>query len=468
MITDRRQRIIIVKPDHNVPTKYHSPPLGPLYLASTLREKAAAEVCIIHIPVEEGKYNVLEKKLSDFKPDWVGISALSFESKGLYKTAEIVKKICGNIPVIAGGPHPSFYTIEVMSNPNIDFAVIGEGEITATEIATAIQNGKPLEGIEGIAWRSNGEIKINPRTNYIENLDSLPFPAWDLIDLEKYRHYDRMSRIGSGKYTGILTSRSCPYKCIYCHNLFGKKFRKRSPENVLEEIKILHDKYGVRELEVIDDCFNLDLKRAKKIFDLIIDSGMKLYLMFPNGVRGDNLDEEFISKARKAGVRYMSIAIETASPRLQKLIRKNLDLQKTIRNIELTDKYGIMTLGFFMLGFPTETREELKKTIDFAVHSKLHAANFFAVQPYEGTELGEIAKSMGRKVVQDFDQMYMTSDFVNLTEMSDDELRSARKRAVLRFYLSPSRIWRIARDYPQKWRLFHLLGVLIKRIMLKR
>jgi anaerobic magnesium-protoporphyrin IX monomethyl ester cyclase len=462
------QRVLLFKPYHNVPTQYYAPPLGAMYLASYLRRRGDVDVRIIHPPAVNMTYDEAGRQIRDFKPDWVGISALSFESKGLFRLAAAAKEVRKDLPVVAGGPHASFYTREVMADPNIDYVVLGEGELAADELSAALRKGGPVGQIDGLAWREGGELRLSPQKRFVEDLDALPFPAWDLVDLSAYRYYERMSRIGRGSYMGIFTSRACPYHCIYCHRMFGKGFRKRSPANVMAEIRALHDAHGVREIEIIDDCFNLDLARSKAIFDLIIESGLKLRLMFPNGLRGDNLDEEFMIKGRRAGVTSMHIAVETASPRLQKMTRKNLDLEKTRRSIELARKHGIITLGFFMLGFPTETKEELEMTVDYAVRSKLHAVNFFAVQPFEGTDLADMARQQGKPVFSDFEQMYMSGGFINLTDLPDGELKRIRQMGVLRFYASPSRIWSIVRDYPHKSQLPHLLFVLAKRLMLKR
>jgi anaerobic magnesium-protoporphyrin IX monomethyl ester cyclase len=189
--------------------------------------------------------------------------------------------------------------------------------------------------------------------------------------------------------------------------------------------------------------------------------------MFPNGVRGDHLDEEFMIKGRAAGVTAMSFGIETASPRLQELLHKKLDLEKVSQSIALARKHGIMTLGFFMLGFPTETAEELAMTIDFAARSELHAVNFFAVTPFAGTELAEWAVREGKSVACDFDNPFMSGSFTNLTDLPDRELKRIRQRGVLRFYANPSRIWSLLRDYPDKRELPRLLGVLLKRLTLK-
>jgi anaerobic magnesium-protoporphyrin IX monomethyl ester cyclase len=308
---------------------------------------------------------------------------------------------------------------------------------------------------------------MNPRQRYIEDLDAMPFPAWDLIDIPRYRDFGRMSRCGIGNYMPIFTTRACPFQCLYCHQMFGKSFRTRSPENVLTEIRTLYEKHNIRELEIIDDIFNGDLPRAKRIFDMIIESGMDIRFTLPNGIRGDYADEEFFVKARQAGGVFMAFAIETATPRLQKMLLKNINLEKIRHNITLARKHGIFCLGFFMLGFPTETREEIQDTVDFAVNSDLHAAHLFIVNPYKGTELAKLAEDMGKPIFNEFDNNYLTPGFTNLTDLPDKDLNRIRRRGLMRFWLKPSRVWAIIRDYPQKSQLPLLLKVLVNRLMLR-
>jgi len=442
-------------------------PLGLLYLASYIRRHGDVDVRVIDMAPDRMRYDDLPEQIRSCRPDLIGVSALTFESQGLHRIAAIARGIDPGITVTAGGAHPTAYTREVMQDRNIDFAVLGEGELTLDALLRALRTGAPAAGIDGLASRLNGEVRTVPRRRYVRDLDSLPFPAWDLIDLSRYRSFDRMSRCGTGRYMVLFSTRGCPFECLYCHKVFGKEFRKRSPENVLAEIRALYTRHGVREFEVVDDIFNCDLPRAKRIFQMIADSGMDITLTFPNGVRGDRLDDEFLAKARRAGTVFMSFAVETATPRLQKMLRKNIDLQKISRNIALARKNGIMCLGFFMLGFPTETREELQATIDFAVRSDLHAATMFVVNPFEGTGLADLARTMGKPVLSSFDENYLTRGCTNMTDLPDRELLRIRRKGLLRFWLRPSRIAALVRDYPCPSRLPALLGVLLRRMLFR-
>jgi radical SAM superfamily enzyme YgiQ (UPF0313 family) len=462
-----KQRVLLIRPYRNKTTTCLMPPLGMMYLAAYLRRRGNVQVRIIDMAPAKMAYEEVGAEIRGFRPDWVGISALTFESDGMHRMASIAKEVRPDLPVVVGGPHPSAYTDQVMADKHIDYAVIGEGELTADDLSQALHNCSAVDRIDGLVWREDGAVRINPRERYIEDLDAMPFPAWDLIDIHRYRMFDRMSRSGMGDYMVIFTTRACPFKCIYCHKMFGKGFRRRSPESVLAEIRELHDRHGIREFEIIDDIFNCDLPRAKRIFDMIAESGMKISFTFPNGIRGDHADEEFFIKARRAGAVFMAFAVETATPRLQEMLRKNIHLERIERNIALARKHGIFCLGFFMLGFPSETQKELQATVNFAVRSKLHAAHLFIVNPYEGTELAKLAEQMGKPVFNNFDNNYLTPGFTNLTDLPDKELNRIRRWGLMRFWLKPSRVWAIIRDYPYKSQLPYLVTILVKRLMLK-
>jgi anaerobic magnesium-protoporphyrin IX monomethyl ester cyclase len=293
----------------------------------------------------------------------------------------------------------------------------------------------------------------------------LPMPAYDLIPIKAYGNFARMSRTGSGKYMCIFSSRGCPYHCIYCHNIFGKMFRWRSAENLFNEIKHLYDTYKISDFEIMDDIFNLDRNRLIEFCDLIINSGMKVTFAFPNGLRGDILDELQLSKLRQAGTIFIAFAIETGSPRLQKLIKKNIQLEKIKRNIEIAHSLRIHTHGFFMIGFPGETLEEMKMTVDFLVSSKLHTFGMFAVMPFENTELAAIAKEMGHLPVSNFSMNYHSKEFLNLTDVPSRKVNRVRRQALLRFYLNPSRLFTFARDFPNKRGLCKLCILFFRRLL---
>ena len=202
-------------------------------------------------------------------------------------------------------------------------------------------------------------------------------PDWDAIDIGEYTKNYSFSEMNNSRYMPLFTSRGCPFKCNYCHNNFGKAFRFRSPKNVVDEIEILVKKYKVNRFEVFDDIFNFKKDRVLEICREIKSRNLKIKLAFPNAVRGDILDEEVIDALKMAGTDYLYFAIETATPSLQKKIKKHINLKRIKKNIDYAVKKRIYCGGFFMLGFPGETREQIMDTISFALDLKIHQAAFF-------------------------------------------------------------------------------------------
>ena len=265
-----------------------------------------------------------------------------------------------NTPVLLGGPHPTAYPEKAVQIPGVDYLVVGEGEIAAGQLIECLLNQRDVSDIKGIVYKKDNRIFSTGRGNIIEDLNNLPMPAYDLIPIEEYGNFARMSRTGLGNYMCIFSSRGCPYRCIYCHNIFGKVFRCRSAENLFNEIKHLYDTYKIRDFEIMDDIFNLDRERLIDFCDRIINSGMKVTFAFPNGLRGDILDRQQLIKLRQAGTIFIAFAIETGSPRMQKLIKKNIQLDKIKQNIEIAHSLRIHPHGFSMIGFPGETLEEMQ------------------------------------------------------------------------------------------------------------
>ena len=431
-------------------------------IAAYLRGNYQYDVKIEDIRVKgNGRFD-LESAIRTYAPDVVGISALTHESDAVSWIAECVKRVNANTPVLLGGPHATAYPEKAIQIPGIDYLIVGEGEIAAGQLIECLLNQRDVSDIKGIVYKKDNRVFSTGRGNIVEDLNGLPMPAYDLIPIEAYGNFARMSRTGLGNYMCIFSSRGCPYRCIYCHNIFGKVFRCRSAENLFNEIKHLYDTYKIREFEIMDDIFNLDRERLIDFCDRIINSGMKVTFAFPNGLRGDILDRQQLIKLRQAGTIFIAFAIETGSPRLQKLIKKNIQLDKIKQNIEIAHSLRIHPHGFSMIGFPGETLEEMQMTVDFLVSSKLHSFAMFAVIPFESTELAEIAKEMDHLPLSDLSMNYWSKEFLNLTDVPSREVNRIRRQALLRFYLNPSRLFYFARDFPHK-RSFGKLFILFFR-----
>ncbi len=428
-------------------------PLGLMYLASSLREhRPDIQMKIIDVRLPEYNFERLAADLAAFEPDLVAISALSVELANAEQIARIAKSHAPETIVAIGGPHPSSDPKGTLENRDFDFAAIGEGEITFCELVDALeQERSDFSGILGLAWRPNPEeVTVNLPRPFIQDVGSIPRPAWDLVDHEAYwQNWSMANHVSKyHKYANLFTSRACPYRCTYCHDLFGKGFRGMSPEQTVDEMEWLQETLGVTHFEIVDDIFNANLKRAKAICRLMIERGIEAQLFFPNGLRTDMLDKELIGLLKQAGTHHISVAVETVTPRIQKEIKKFIKLDRIWENINECRRVGINTRGFFMIGFPGETKEEIRATIEWACRSQLTNAFFFIVIPFKGTELYREQEQKVHEMSIDYSSIdYWTTSY-NLSEVSQSRLKWLQRYAQLRFYGNPARLWRIFQATP--------------------
>jgi radical SAM superfamily enzyme YgiQ (UPF0313 family) len=455
-------RILLIKPNSSAEFTQVVPPLGLMYLSAFLKNAGYKNVSILHMDAKSLKRDDLIKMLPELKPDVVGFSALTSESNSMHSLAKEIKGFSPEIITIAGGPYPTAYAADCLDNSAIDIVVRGEGEITLLETIRALENKIPFKDLLGISYKDNGAIIHNGSRDFIQDLDMLPLPDWDSIDIESYKYFVPQSPLMyRRKYMTIFTSRGCPFHCAYCHNILGKTFRCHSAERVFKEISILYERYGIRHIAIIDDIFNWDRKRSIDIMRMLSESGMKLVIHFSNGIKGDLLDEEQIQVFAKAGLSYTSVAIETGSPRMQKVIKKGVNFEKIKDRIALLVKYKIFVNGYFIIGLPGETFKEVIMTIMFACRSKLHTASFFVYHGYKGTELGDSLPDDLIKKVQNSTSIYTSaSNFVNCSSMPKSLLVILRQLANILFYFNPFRIYRILKDLPD----YSSFWILVKNV----
>jgi anaerobic magnesium-protoporphyrin IX monomethyl ester cyclase len=440
-----------------------SPPLGPLAIASyTKLRRPGDEIRFIDLRFQPQEQ--FDRLVSEWRPDVVGISALTIECQHAARLAARSKALRPESKVVLGGPHPTAYVERAAQDPNVDVTVLHEGEETFVELLGALERGEDLSGVKGIAFRGpGGRVVRTPERPYIDDLDVLPPPAWELIDFKDYEGFRSFAGpLAPRRVAPIMTSRACPYRCTYCHDMFGKKFQTRSPKHVLDEMEYLYRERGVRHFEIVDDIFNMDRKRAAAILQGIIDRGMKPRLAFPNGLRGDLLDEPFIDLFARAGTEYVSLAVETASPRLQKMIRKHMRLDRLRASIDAFVERRVFVNCFYMLGFPTETVEEMESTIAYACAAPSHTAMFFIVTPFEGTEM---SRTMDADVPEPYEGMgYCTGD-INVTgTIPTKTLHRAAKLAHLRVVSDPRRLYRVFRDHPNRSQILGMGLSLLARL----
>lgn len=434
------------------------PPLGLLYIAAFLRQRLNADVRLLDARVEPDILKAVADEVRAQRPDVVGVSALTAEAFLTQKITAAVKAADAAVPVVLGGPFPTSDPEAALLDPAADAAVLGEGEETFAELVRVITEEGPnwnapgtLTGVAGLALRGAAKVEYTAPRPPIQDLDSLPFPAWDLIDYKKFWRVSGMAAVGIRPYLPIFTSRGCPYQCVYCHQIFGKTFRGRSPESVAEEVALIH-KLGTRDIEVLDDVVNYDPERFDGILELLLKRNLRSVLNFPNGLRADIVRPGSLDLLKRVGSGDVALAVETVSPRLQKLINKNLALDKVSRTIDMLADRRMLSRGFFMLGFPTETEAEMKDTIRFACESRLHLALFFTPTPFPGTALYDMFRRAGKLPpdLKSIDFEFTAAPF-NATAMSDETYRRLYRNAFLQFHLDPARVFRIARDGPFGW-----------------
>jgi radical SAM superfamily enzyme YgiQ (UPF0313 family) len=458
-------RTALVQTYHPYTQFTHVHPLGIMMVASQAREAGHADIHILDMKVEDWTPERCVEELERLRPDVVGLSAMTYEAGCLHAVAKLVKQRLPGTVVIAGGPHPSVACDDVMQDEAVDFVVRGEGEAAFVELLDGIAADRAdWTGCLGIAWRRGGEVVNELDRPVPDDLDSMPFPAWDLIDHEKYHTVPRGGVIYAHKeFATMFSSRACPWRCTYCHNSYGKKFRERSGEDVLAEMELLVTKYGVKEFVFMDDIFNLRRERAATIAQGIIDRGWKIRLTFPNGFRGDILDEELVVLLKQAGMYRCMVAVESASPRIQKVMKKRLKIDKVKHIVDFIAKQGVMVHGAFMLGFPTETEEEMQATIDWAADSAFHTAAFFRVIPFKGTELFEEVEHAGFELPTDWSAYEPYQSDINLSEVDEDRILRLRKTAYRRFYFNPKRLFQIFKLIPNKANMIPFLTLLFAR-----
>ena len=266
-----------------------------------------------------------------------------------------------------------------------------EGEETFIEFIKALNNKTPFSGVEGLIWRDkDGNVIENKNRSLLQNLDNIPFPDYEAFKLEKYSYT-------VAKTLPVITSRGCPYGCNYCSVKLsmGRGFRARSPENVVRELEKWHN-LGFNNFEFNDDCFSLDLERAKKICDLIIEKGLKITWQLYNGIRVDRISEELLQKMKKAGCVFISYGCESGNQQIINMIGKGIKLEQVKEAVRITNKVGIKNSVNFIIGHPGETYKTAVETLDFARVLPTNFVNMYNLVPYPGTALYDWINKSGK------------------------------------------------------------------------
>ena len=359
------------------------PYLGLGYIAACL-EKNGVNSKIIDAAFENrGRGDILDQ-INEFTAKIYGITSLTPEITKAHSLALAIKKAIPGSVIIVGGSHVSALPEETLREFSaFDFVVVGEGEYTMLELVAKLKNkDTDFSGVKGIAYRENGKIKINPKRDWIASLDDLPFPAWHLYP-----------NIKNQRVFSLITSRGCPFRCIFCSRALGDKIRLRSAKNVINELLWLTTEFNVKYICFEDENFTYDTQRTEEILKFMIESGMSKKVEWYAVTRADLINFELLKMMKEAGCRDLGFGIESGNKEILNKLKKGVTLKQAAHGIDLAKKAGIRTQGYFILGNPNETIQTANETINFAVKLNPHRAEFFIMTPYPGTEVADFAKN---------------------------------------------------------------------------
>lgn len=410
------KKVMLINPSNTMPAdsiRRLGTPLGLLYLGAVLKENNY-EVDILDSTCEgyfntETKgdyitYGLTDKEIIErikaSKPDIVGISSMfSAHQHNAIHHCDLVKSIDKDIVVILGGIHPSLFPEESINNKSVDFVIMGEGEERLIKLLKMLEEGKTDFDFDGVAYKKGNKVIINPMLHRIENLDELPFPDNDLIDFERYIEigvpyapFPRKERVAQ-----IMTSRGCPFHCNFCSTVkyWGRKFRTRSVDNIMEEIDLLVNKYHIEEIQFLDDNMTVNKKRAMELFER-----MKPYNLLwctPHGVMAKTMDEKMIDLMGESGAYQLSFGIESGSERvLKEIIHKPIpDKAMMKRIVSACHRNNIQVHGMFIVGFPGETLAEIRQTLQYPFDLEFDSVSYFIANPMPGSDLYKECETKG-------------------------------------------------------------------------
>lgn len=430
-------KVLLVKPGIAL-GDHIQPPLGIAYLAATLRP--AHEVRVADFGKMGRDDAALAGLFRDFRPDVVGFQCYSPEIGEVKRLAAMARAELPKAAILAGGPHPTLCPEETMEklSPEADYLLRGETELSFPMFMDFLAGAKAPELVHGLVWRAGGRLYINePRP--VADINALPQPAWDLINPQEYPPAQHGAFFKQFPIAPIITTRGCPFNCGFCTAsiLSGRVMRKRSADLVMQEIELLYHKFGIREIHIVDDNFTMDRAHAVGILRRIIDSKLPISLAFPNGVRINTLDGELLDLMKQAGAYLISVGIESGSDATLRRMDKHLDVGLIREKVKLIHSKGIDLAAFFILGFPDEKLEEMRKTIEFSLELPLLRANFFTFLPLPMTPVTLKLIENGEIGHMDVNGLIFQKVPYAPKGVTREQLRGLQREAFMKFYLRP-------------------------------
>ena len=444
-----------------------NPPLGLAYIASSLR-KAGVDVEILDPSFEGREFAEARIKKPDY--DILGFSCFTMNYNVSKELAALAKSCNKKVLTVFGGPHPSIVPEQTIRDKEVDVVCLGEGEISFVELVRALESGSPLSKVGGIWFKKGKKVVKTPVRKRICDLDALPFPARDLLPMEKYLN----SHIGRGAWavkapsTTMIVGRGCPFNCTYCSTklIFGKSVRFRSAKNVADEIALLVKEYGIRGIAFVDDTFTISRAVVDSLCSELIKR--KLGVQWACHTRVDTLSPELLKKMRKAGCNYITLGVESGNQEvLDKFVKKGIKLENVEKVFKWTKQAGIISGAYFILGIPGETKENMRETIDFAKKIRPDVVNFNVVRPLPKTEMYELAERFGTLNVKSWDDFnFDAKPIFESREWSSEYVEKMCEKAYSSFYFSPSFMLRQAlsiRSFDDLRKIYNGFLMILKR-----
>ena len=410
---------------------YQSPLIGLAYMAAVL-EKNGYEVTVVDCPPLNMTYEDLKREIVSFEPDIVGITSVTVTFSSALQAARVIKESYPKALIVLGGPHVTVLDEQALSeHPETDVVVRGEGEQTMLELVDLVSesNLKNLDKVAGITFRKNGRIVHTPDRPFIENLDEMPYPAYKYFPLTKYRYFGKL-------ILPIISSRGCPFQCTFClaPRMAGKRFRARSPKSVVDELEWLRDTYKADAFTFHDETFTYDKKRVFEICEEI--KGRNIGLPWDCSTRVDQVSRELLSAMRDANCQLVSFGVESGSQKILNAMKKGTTVERNEKAIRWAKEVGLSVSVSVIIGYPGETADTLKQTMDFIRRTKPDSVLISLATPYPGIELSDLMKDVGWEVCEDWSRCDMqTSVFENPSLPVD--LQETRRRFYNDFYSVP-------------------------------
>lgn len=451
--------ILLINPSNNFENRYGSlksvaptqAPLGLAYIAAVIIQKRKDVVKIL----DAENYQLSIKNISQYvKKHNFDVIGITLTTPGYYEALKIIRKISEvhKCLIIAGGPHMTVMPIETLKdNPSIDIGVLGEGELTIVEILNKFEAKKSFNNVKGIAYRQGKNIIINTPREHIKNLDNIPFPTRHLLPMKRYRpaptYYKKLPSYA------ILGARGCPFRCSYCSRAgFSKSYRHHSIDRICSEIEHIITSYKAKEIIFRDDSFTIKRAHIINLCKELIKRNINNKIKWSCETRVNLVDYELLKVMKKAGCWQIHFGVESASQRLLDLVQKDIKINDVKNAFKMCKNLKISIKAFFMIGLPTENRQDSLNTIKFAKELDPDWVQFTITTPYPGTKLYELCKQSGKIKNFNWSTYKSWSGFTDsplpyvAKGRSEKELKNLQKRALREFYFRPKVMFRILKN----------------------